>query len=133
MVKEQMCSNYNMIPFKHLPPLVVTELVFINGSDDFMNESLDIDGSGSSVIDVADTINSLPMASSPPRSIFLICFNDPVISSRRICATSLTMAQLAEMSLAAAEIEHRRIDEFGRDIHRRDWTRRVRRSQEFIA
>ena len=95
------------------------ESAFINGSDDSIIDPVDIDGSGSPVIDLADTINSLPMASSPPRSAVPSCFNDPVISPRRICATSLTMAQLAETSLAAAEIEHRRIDEFGRDIHQR--------------
>ena len=91
--------------------------MFINGSGDSIIDPLDIDGSGSPVIDLADTINSLPMASPPPRSVFPICFNDPVTSPRRICATSLTMAQLAETSLAAAEIEHQLIDDFGRDIH----------------
>ena len=41
------------------------------------------------------------------------------------------MAQLAETSLAAAEIEHRRIDEFGRDIHQREWTRLYQPVDEF--
>ena len=54
-----------------------------------------------------------------------------MISPRRICATLLTMAQLAETSLAAAEIEHRRIDEFGRDIHQREWTRLYQHVDEY--
>ena len=58
-------------------------------------------------------------------------FIDPVTSPRRICATSLTMAQLAETSLAAAEIEHRRIDEFGRDINQREWTRHYQPVDEY--
>ena len=41
------------------------------------------------------------------------------------------MAQLAETSLAAAEIEHRRIDEFGRDIHQREWTRLYQNVDEY--
>ena len=101
---------------------VVTKPVFINGSDDLTNDSLDIDGSGSPVIDVADIINDWPMASSPPRSVFPICFNDLVISPRRICTTSLRMAQLAETILEDATAEYLRTDDFGRDIYQQEMT-----------
>ena len=53
---------------------------------------------------------------------FPTSFNDCVTSPRRICATSLTMAHSAKTSLEHATLEHHGIDEFGRDIHQREWT-----------
>ena len=49
---------------------VVIEPVFVNGSDDLTNDSLDIYGPGSPAIDAVDTVNYLPMASSSSRSVF---------------------------------------------------------------
>ena len=53
-----------------------------------------------------------------------------MFSPRRISATSLTMAQLAENSLKHATAEYHRIDEFGRDIHQREWTSKYQYAEE---
>ena len=61
---------------------------------------------------------------------FRTSFNNCVISPMRICATSPTMAQLAESSFEDAMVERQRIDEFGRDIHQREWTRHYQYVEE---
>ena len=93
------------------------EFQTITGDLDVVTDSVPINGSDDPVIGPVEVINSSPVLSSPHRSVFPFCFDSSVISPRRVCATSLTMAQLAGTSLTNAEIEHRRIDEFGRDIH----------------
>ena len=49
-----------------------------------------------------------------------ISFLDCEMNPRRTCATSLTIAQLAETSLEDATAEYLRVDDLGRDIHQRE-------------